>query len=214
MEFVEGKYALSDPENSPWFEKKFEQLAPKEKEQIFGYNFLVRQLPNAPEAQLIDIFKRINRNTVSLNKQELRHATYWGEFILCAAAISDDPLWSEINILSPTILDGCWMRVDQRDCDSRFAWRAEQESTLDKYYVTYEDDFEQKKEIQRVFRLVLPEMAQLWTRSRERVGGKNPTFTRSFSCSPNILTNCRYQVASANQSPRPLIHLVPMSMNT
>lgn len=162
LEFVEGKYALSDPENSPWFEKKFEQLAPKEKEQIFGYNFLVRQLPNAPEAQLIDIFKRINRNTVSLNKQELRHATYWGEFILCAEAISDDPLWSEINIFSANDI--------RRMLDAEYISEIviavlhgvqNKKSTLDKYYVTYEDDFEQKKEIQRVFRLVLPEMAAI-----------------------------------------------------
>src|ERR1700730_9354613 len=54
LEFIEGKYALSDPETSPWYEKTFDQLSAKEKEQIYGYNFLVRQLPNAPEIELID----------------------------------------------------------------------------------------------------------------------------------------------------------------
>lgn len=162
LDFIEGKYALSEPEDSPWFDKKFDQLTPKEKEQIFGYNFLVRQLPNAPEAQLIDIFKRINRNTVSLNKQELRHATYWGEFILCAEAISDDPLWSDINIFSANDI--------RRMLDAEYISEImiavlhgpqNKKTTLDKYYVTYEDEFDQQKEIKRIFRLVLPEIATI-----------------------------------------------------
>ena len=49
MEFVEGSSALSDPENSPWFEKKFEQLAPKEKEQIFGIIFWFDNYPMPPK---------------------------------------------------------------------------------------------------------------------------------------------------------------------
>jgi Protein of unknown function DUF262 len=160
LEFIEGKYGLSEPEGSPWFDKKFDQLTSKEKEQVFGYNFLVRQLPDAPEAQLIDIFKRINRNTVSLNKQELRHATYWGEFIQCADMISNDPLWSEVNIFSANDI--------RRMLDTEYISEImvavlhgpqNKKSTLDKYYVTYEDEFEQQKEIQRVFRLVLPEIA-------------------------------------------------------
>ena len=89
-----------------------------------------------------------------------------------------------------------------------------EKSTLDKYYVTYEDDFEQKKEIQRVFRLVLPEMAAIVDAQPRARWRKKSDFYSLFLVSPNILTNCRYQVASANQSPRPLIHLVPMSMNT
>jgi hypothetical protein len=100
LEYIEGKFALNEPETSPWVEKTFDELSPKEKEQIYGYNFMVRQLPDAPEVEIIDIFKRINRNTISLNKQELRHATYWDEFILCMESLSNDPIWAELKILS------------------------------------------------------------------------------------------------------------------
>ena len=65
LEFIEGQFALSDPEDSPWFEKTFDQLSSKEKEQIYGYNFMVRQLPNVPE------FKSLIYSSVSIETQYL-----------------------------------------------------------------------------------------------------------------------------------------------
>ena len=162
LEFIEGQFALSDPEDLPWFEKTFDQLSSKEKEQIYGYNFMVRQLPNVPEIQIIDIFKRINRNTISLNKQELRHATYWGEFILCMEAISDDPLWSELKVFSTNDI----RRMIDVEFISELAIAdlhglQNKKSNLDKYYVLYEREFEQRSEVKRIFRLVLPEIAAI-----------------------------------------------------
>jgi Protein of unknown function DUF262 len=152
LEFIEGEFALSDPEDSPWFEKTFDQLSSKEREQIYGYNFMVRQLPNVAEIQIIDIFKRINRNTISLNKQELRHATYWGEFILCMEAISDDPLWPDLKVFSANDI----RRMLDVEFISELAIAIlhgpqNKKASLDKYYVIYEKEFEQRKEIEREF---------------------------------------------------------------
>ena len=56
-------------------------LSPDDRKKVFEYNFIVRLLPEMPDEELRAIFQRINRNTVTLNLQELRHATYWGPFI-------------------------------------------------------------------------------------------------------------------------------------
>jgi Protein of unknown function DUF262 len=159
LEFIEGEFALSDPEDSQWFDKTFDELSPEDKQQIFSYNFMVRQLPVLPETQMVDIFKRINRNTVSLNKQELRHATYWGEFIRCAETIADDPLWEDLRIFSANDI--------RRMSDAEFISELiigflhgiqNKKSTIDKYYVLYEKEFEQRKEVERVFRITLSEL--------------------------------------------------------
>jgi hypothetical protein len=117
-----------------------------------------------PEIQIIDIFKRINRNTISLNKQELRHATYWGEFILCMETLGDDPLWSDLKVFSANDI----RRMLDVEFISELAIAIlhglqNKKSTLDKYYVLYEKEFEQRKEVEKVFRLVLAEMTAIVT---------------------------------------------------
>ena len=89
LEFLEGKFALTATEVPKFADMKFDELGPDEKKQMFAYNFIVRQLPEVPDEELRAIFQRLNRNVVALNRQELRHATYWGEFISSMEKISD-----------------------------------------------------------------------------------------------------------------------------
>ena len=163
LEFIAGEYELSEPENSPWFQKKFDDLTTQEKEQIFSYNFMVRQLPELQEPEIVDIFKRINRNTVSLNKQELRHATYWGEFISTVEGISGDPLWSEFGVFSTNDI--------RRMLDVEFVGELviailhglqNKKSSLDKYYVLYEREFDDRQHIERLFRTVTSELLAIF----------------------------------------------------
>jgi hypothetical protein len=160
LDFIAGEYELSEPQNSPWFEKRFQDLSSAEKEQIFSYNFMVRQLPELEEAEIVDIFKRINRNTVSLNKQELRHATYWGEFIQCVEGISNDPHWSALGIFSANDI--------RRMLDVEFISELviavlhglqNKKAELDKYYVLYEEQFDDGPEIDKLFRKLVVELS-------------------------------------------------------
>tara|TARA_R100000988_G_C3940030_1_gene135750 strand:+ start:51 stop:683 length:633 start_codon:yes stop_codon:yes gene_type:complete len=52
-------------------------------------------------ADLREIFKRLNRNVIALNRQELRHATYWGEFITMMERIADRPFWTDAGVFTP-----------------------------------------------------------------------------------------------------------------
>ncbi len=83
LDFVQGNYPLSGEDVArKWRGLTFEDLSTDDKKAVFGYKFVVRILP--PDLQDDDIrrvFARINKNTVTLNDQELRNATYWGPFI-------------------------------------------------------------------------------------------------------------------------------------
>lgn len=67
---------------------------------MFEYNFVVRLLPDMPDEEVRAIFQRVNKNTTSLNAQELRHATYWGPFIKLMEEISDFEFWSDAGLFS------------------------------------------------------------------------------------------------------------------
>lgn len=81
LEFLEDEYELIGDDLGPWEGSKFSDLTDDQRKKIYNYSFVIRKLPEMNDQQLRAIFGRLNRNTVALNKQELRHATYWGEFI-------------------------------------------------------------------------------------------------------------------------------------
>jgi hypothetical protein len=60
-----------------------------DRKKIFEYNFVVRLLPEMPDDEVRIIFRRLNGNTMVLNAQELRHATYWGPFIKLMQELAD-----------------------------------------------------------------------------------------------------------------------------
>ena len=96
VEFVAGEFALDQEDSPEWADMTFEDLNEFHKKRIYGYNFVVRTLPEMDHKQLREMFQRLNRNTISLNNQELRHATYWGEFISCVEKIAEDTRWTEL----------------------------------------------------------------------------------------------------------------------
>src|SRR5207248_10192338 len=95
-----GRFAI-DPEQSPnWANMGFEDLSPTEKKAVFGYQFVIRKMPNVPDSQLRDIFQRLNRNVIALNEQELRHATYGGAFIHLVEKLADSEYWEGTGLFT------------------------------------------------------------------------------------------------------------------
>lgn len=100
MDFVGDKLVLVGEEVGPLAGKKFSDLSPDQRHQVFQYKFVVRKLPELDEKTLRDIFRRINKNTVTLNAQELRHATYLGKFIRTAERIAVHTSWARLSVFS------------------------------------------------------------------------------------------------------------------
>ncbi|NLA20066.1 DUF262 domain-containing protein [Burkholderia cepacia] len=82
LEFLEGSLSLTPDEAPDWADFTFDDLSDTDKQKLWGYNFIVRQLPDVGDNELRAIFRRLNRNVVALNQQELRHATYWGNSLI------------------------------------------------------------------------------------------------------------------------------------
>lgn len=162
LEYVEGRYTL-EPEDSPdWADLSFEELSPQEKKRIFEYNFVVRLLPEMPEDELRAIFKRLNRNVVVLNQQELRHATYWGPFIKTMEKLAEHEFWGQSGIYSANDI--------RRMLDIEFISELtiamlhgpqNKKQTLNDWYETYEKGFEDQAGVENIFNTVLGEISKV-----------------------------------------------------
>jgi hypothetical protein len=70
--------------------------------EFLAYTFVAEQLINASDAEVLEVFARINTYTVALNPAELRHAQFQGDFkwLVHELARRWEPLWSDFDVLS------------------------------------------------------------------------------------------------------------------
>lgn len=158
-EFVSGGYKINRDDSPEWADMKFDDLSEEDRKRIYNYSFVVRLLPDMAESELRSMFGRLNRNTVALKPQELRHATYWGEFITCMEKLSDDDVWGHFSVFSANDV--------RRMLDVEFISELavgflhgvqNKKDCLDDWYQAYEEVFEERAEVEALFRDVLGEM--------------------------------------------------------
>jgi uncharacterized protein DUF262 len=182
LEFLDGDFTL-EPEDSPeWGEAAFDDLSEEDKKRFFSYKFVVRTLPQMDEEQLRGIFKRLNRNVVALNAQELRHATYWGPFIkLMEQEADENPFWSESGLFSANAV--------RRMLDVEFISELvvaylhgvqEKKKKLEDYYQIYEKQFDRRDEVQQLMYTVTGELSSILPDLRQTRWRKRSDFYSLF----------------------------------
>ena len=100
-EFAHGEIALG--KNAGDFAgMRYEDLDPEAKEGFLSYRAGVVQLFNATDAEVLDVFHRINAYGLTLNQQELRHGKYQGEFrnAVCDTSKRWSVLWDKYRAVS------------------------------------------------------------------------------------------------------------------
>jgi hypothetical protein len=181
LEFIEGAFSM-DPKDSPEFpDMTFEDLSEEQRKRFFQYKFVIRSLPDLPDTDLREIFRRINTNVVSLNAQELRQAIYWGPFISTMNELSDIPAWGEIGLFTPNDI----RRMLDVEYISELAVALlhgyqNKKASLDKYYQFYEEDFEEQDFVVSTFDLVLGEIQQILPDIRKTRWKKKSDFYSLF----------------------------------
>lgn len=161
LAFLFGEFEL-DEESPSWRGMKFEDLSPADKKKVYEYNFLVRILPEMPDEQIRAIFQRLNRNTTTLNEQELRHATYWGPFIKCMEELSELDAFDDFKLFSANDRK----RMIDTEYISELAVAVlhgpqNKKDNLEANYERYETNFEEAADLKSKFMKVTGELGQL-----------------------------------------------------
>ena len=129
-------------------------ISAKNKRNDFGsYSVVVRDLGNASNTEIRDLFRRLNKHSVVLNAQELRHARFKGAFIQLMEELSDDPWWSDVRLVTPKQV----RRMEDIEFVSELfvgmmAGPQNKKETIDEYYEAYERDFSDKAKHAKRFR--------------------------------------------------------------
>lgn len=162
LEFISNLFEI-DPKDSPSYANlTFDDLSVEQKKKIYSYTFVVRLLPEMSDPELREIFSRLNRNNVVLNSQELRQATYWGQFIQTMNEIASDDIWRILGVFTANDVK----RMLDVEFISELTIAAihgvqNKKLTLDKYYELYEYEFPERDEAKFTFDIVNREIANI-----------------------------------------------------
>jgi hypothetical protein len=96
--FIDNEVPL--PTNDYWQGQYFRDLDEDQKQIFWNYKIVVRGLSETNDAEIRDLFVRLNTNNVSLNDQELRNSKYKGRFKQAAERFADNPLFQELGLFT------------------------------------------------------------------------------------------------------------------
>jgi hypothetical protein len=138
------QFALDQLETtSDWYGLSMADLEGPTRAKFFGYELSVRFLNTSDEEELKEVFRRLNRFTVPLSHQELRHATYEGPFARLAQRLADDlaGYFAENRIVTAASIRrmGDVELVAELLVGTMLGPQAGSPRAIDELYATYED---------------------------------------------------------------------------
>ena len=188
LDFVNDKYSLSEDETPEYGDQNFSDLPESIKTDFWGKSIYVREISNASDEEVRELFKRMNKNVVALNSQELRHATYSGDFITLMEELSDDPFWTENKVVGPTEVR---RMNDVQYISELFVSMIngvqDKSKDLEKFYEVYEEDFPSKAEWKDKFLAVKQFIAEILPNLGETRWKNKPDLYTLFMVLNNIL---------------------------
>jgi hypothetical protein len=100
LSFPRGEIELSEAYSPGRAGEMWDDLTADEKKNYWNYRLVTREISSATDADLRDLFQRLNQNTVRLNSQEIRNARFKGDFIQTVTELADQAFWAENGIVS------------------------------------------------------------------------------------------------------------------
>lgn len=93
LKFVNDKLSLGKPYCGEYAGLKFKDLPEDVRNEIYRYKIDINEIFNPTDEEIRDLYARVNKYTVQLNKQELRKADFPGDFIDLAEELAELPLF-------------------------------------------------------------------------------------------------------------------------
>jgi hypothetical protein len=180
--FIDGEISL--PEGDVWHGRNFNDLTPEEKQAFWTYKIVVRGLSHTNDAEIRDLFERLNTNNVALNDQEIRNAHYLGVFKSVAERMADNPLFQTIGLFTA--------RDIRRMLDVEYASElllltvegiTNKKEMLDAAYAGYDEELPREAEYEEEFNIAIALLRSLLTdNNKAQFKKKSNFYTLYGSC--------------------------------
>ena len=152
--FLQDGFKISRAHSVEYGGKFYSELPTSVQTDILRYELSVDLLLDAPDKEVLDIFARLNSYSVKLNPQELRNATYFGEFktLVYSLCFEYNAFWTGNRIFT----DAQILRMNEAELTSDLLIAlldgVKSRKAINSYYKIYDDELREKAQLARNFR--------------------------------------------------------------
>lgn len=100
LSFLRGEFSLAKPYTGEFSNLTFDELPANIQNAFLSYKVDINEICNASDDIVRDIYHRVNKYTVALNKQELRRADYPGEFLKLSESLAQEEFFETGRIFT------------------------------------------------------------------------------------------------------------------
>ena len=100
LSFIGNEFCLSNPYDGEYKDMFYRDLPDEVKEDFLSYKIDVNEIRNASEEIVREIYSRVNKYNIALNKQELRRADFPGQFLKVSEELSQHRFFEDSKIFT------------------------------------------------------------------------------------------------------------------
>jgi len=163
LDFVAGKYTLSKTLDSPYAGRSFGKLPIYAQDAITTFPFICEILQGISDKEVLEIFSRLNQNSVPLNDQELRNGTFFGYFKQSAYRLAYEHVgfWKSMNIFSDQkIARMLEVEFTSELLIAQMVGMQDKKKSISTFYEKYDDEFPQRTKFEDRFRKTIDIIGQ------------------------------------------------------
>jgi hypothetical protein len=149
LSYVRDGFAIGRSQHPEYGGMRFSQLPEEAQSSFLSFEIAVDLLINLPDAEILDIFARLNSYAVVLNEQEKINASHFGPFKVLADKIGFDynEYWTTQKILTPQQI----LRMQEvnlvADILISMIEGIKSKKQIKRYYSIYENEFQHEVEV-------------------------------------------------------------------
>ena len=158
LDYLDGRFALLPSFDAAWAGKEFGELSDTDQDAIRTYPFLCEVFHSISDAQVLEIFARLNTYSVQLNAQELRNGRYFGYFKQTAYALAREHVefWRLHRILTERSI----ARMDDAELASELMilqldGLQDKKKSISAFYAEFDETFPSREQVETRFRATI-----------------------------------------------------------
>lgn len=172
IEFKNNDFKILSSQSEEFGNMYYKDLNDDYKGIFLEFELAVEIIKTDDEATIYDMFARLNSNNMTLNRQEIRNAKFWGVFkvFINKMAKKYKPLFLELHTFTNPQL----ARMNDLELLSSLTIltidgiMTETPSLIDQYYKKYDDSFDREDEIQKKMSIILNLISKIFTTDDHR----------------------------------------------
>jgi hypothetical protein len=163
LDYLKDEFALSKAVSDEAPGRRFSQLTDSQKDEVRKYSFICESFSSIADADVLEVFARMNTHSVKLNAQELRNGKFFGHFKRLAYRLGHEHLefWRGNRIFTEdAIARMLEVELVSEILVAQMAGLQDKKKSLDGFYRDFDEEFPDSDRHQKRFRSVIDAISE------------------------------------------------------